>query len=88
MLKAMTRGRTFQKKTHATSKTANGHKPTANGSPRLAVSFDADDFRRAQWFADKRGIPLAEVIRVALWAYLLPVKADADRAAGLEIESE
>lgn len=81
-------GRAFQKKTHTTSKTANGHKPTLNGSPRLAVSFDADDFRRAQWFADKRGLPLAEVIRRALWAYLVPVAADADKDAGLETESE
>lgn len=78
----MNRGRTFQKKTHATSKAANGFRPTDNSSPRLAVSFNADDFRRAQWFANKRGIPLAEVIRLALWAYLVPVAADADKDAG------
>jgi hypothetical protein len=49
-------------------------------SPRLpATSIDEKDLRRLTWLAAKRGKPLASVIRDAVWAYLLPIAADADR---------
>ena len=39
-----------------------------NSSPRIAVSLADDDFRRLQWLADKRGVPLSSVVRDAVWA--------------------
>lgn len=32
--------------------------------------------------ANKHGVPVSNVLRNAVWAYLLPIAADADRAAG------
>jgi hypothetical protein len=50
-------------------------------SPRIAVSLDPDDFRRLAWFAHKKKVPLAEMVRRAVSAYLMPIKVDADNAS-------
>lgn len=55
----------------------NGHRL----SPRIAVSLPPDDMRRLTWLAERKGKPVAAVIRDAVWAYLLPIAADADRDA-------
>ncbi len=52
---------------------------------RIAVSLPPDDMRRLTWWANKHGVPVSNVLRNAVWAYLLPIAADADRAAGLEV---
>jgi hypothetical protein len=54
---------------------ANGHAL----SPRMAFSVNEDDFRRLCWLAKKRNLPVAAVLRDAVWAYLLPIAPDADR---------
>lgn len=51
-------------------------------SPRIAVSLPADDMRHLHWWAEKKGLPVAAILRDAVWPYLLPVAADADREAG------
>ena len=48
-------------------------------SPRIAVSIPDDDMRVLAWWAAKKGKPVASVVRDAVWAYLLPVRADADK---------
>lgn len=50
-------------------------------SPRISLALPADDMRRLTWFAEKKGKPVAAILRDAVWAYLLPVAADADREA-------
>lgn len=50
-------------------------------SPRISVALPADDMRRLTWFAAKKGKPVASILRDAVWAYLLPVAADADKEA-------
>lgn len=45
-------------------------------SPVLAASYDPVDVRCAIWWAQKRGIPLAQVLRDALFAYLFAIRAD------------
>lgn len=79
---------TFHKtrdKRKARGTTSNG-KRERQRSPRIVVSIDADDFRRLAWWANRKGVPTAAVIRDAVRAYLLPVRVDADRAAGLNVD--
>lgn len=69
---------------HSTRKRpANGSARTnANGnklSPRISLALPPDDMRRLTWFAEQKGKPVAAVLRDAVWAYLLPIAADADR---------
>lgn len=52
----------------------NGHKL----NPRIAVTLPEDDFRRLTWLAKKRGVPVAAVLRDAVWAYNLPIAPDDD----------
>lgn len=47
---------------------------------RIAVSLEPDDMRRLTWWAAKNKVPVSSVLRNAVWAYLLPVAADADAA--------
>lgn len=47
-------------------------------SLRIAVSLPPDDMRRLSWLAAKRGVPVASVLRDAVWSYLLPIAIDAD----------
>lgn len=49
-------------------------------SPRIMVTLDEADFRRLTWWAAKKGKPVAAVLRDAVWAYLVPIAADADAA--------
>jgi hypothetical protein len=49
-------------------------------SPRIAVTLNDVEFRRLSWLAAKRGVPVAAVIRDSIFAYLLPIAADADAA--------
>lgn len=72
-----------KRKAHGTTK--NGNR-TERHSPRIVVSIDADDMRRLAWWANRKGVPTAAVIRDAVRAYLLPVRVDADRAAGLDVD--
>lgn len=51
---------------------------------RIMVSVPPEDMRRLTWLAGQRGVPVSKVLRDAVWAYLLPIAPDADRAAGLE----
>ena len=48
-------------------------------SPRISVALPEDDMRRLTWWAAKKGKPVAAVLRDAVWAYLLPIAADADK---------
>lgn len=64
---------------HATRKgCAEGSLSVDDKSPRIAVSLPPDDMRRLAWLAAKRGVPVASVLRDAVWAYLLPIAIDAD----------
>ncbi len=47
---------------------------------RVMASLEQADFRRLAWLARQRKVPVAAVLRDAVWAYLLPIAADADRA--------
>lgn len=47
---------------------------------RVMVSLQPDDMRRLTWWANKHGVPVSNVLRNAVWAYLLPIAADADAA--------
>lgn len=49
---------------------------------RVMVSVPPDDMRRITWLARKRKVPVAKVLRDAVWAYVLPIAADADRDEG------
>ena len=50
----------------------------ANGSksPRLAVSLDRVDFDSLTKLAEQKKIPVAQVLRDAVWAYLLPFRGE------------
>ena len=50
-----------------------------NGPRRICVTLDADGFRRMAWLARKRGVPMNTVLADAVYAYVLPISADADR---------
>lgn len=43
------------------------------------MSLPPDEMRRLVWLALRRGVPVAQVLRDAVHAYLLPIRADADR---------
>lgn len=68
---------TRRKKPGAGSQHGNemGHKL----SPRISLALPPDDMRRLHWWAAKKGKPVAAILRDAVWAYLLPVAADADK---------
>jgi hypothetical protein len=46
----------------------------AGNMVRIMASVDSADFRLLQALANKREIPVAKVLRDAVWAYLLPLK--------------
>lgn len=73
----MNRG-SWQKKTVKRRERAKGF--TGRGkytiSPRITASFDAEDFRVLTAFAHDKQRSVADVLRDALFAYLLPVRAD------------
>lgn len=48
---------------------------------RIMVSLPPDDMRRITWLAQKRNVPVASVLRDAVWTYTLPIAIDADKAA-------
>lgn len=52
-----------------------------NGPRRICVTLDADSFRRMAWLARKRGVPMNTVLASAVYSYVLPISADADREA-------
>ncbi len=45
-----------------------------------AAGVSASDVRRLRWWARTAGKPLAAILQDAVWAYLLPIAADADAA--------
>jgi hypothetical protein len=49
-----------------------------DGPRRICVTLDADGFRRMAWLARKRGVPMNAVLADAVYAYVLPIAADAD----------
>lgn len=51
-----------------------------NGPRRIVVTLDADSFRRMAWLARKRGVPMNTILADAVYAYCLPIAADADAA--------
>lgn len=53
----------------------------AGNLSRIMVSLPPDDMRRLTWLAERRKIPVARLLRIAVWAYLLPIAPDADAAA-------
>lgn len=85
----MTRGRSFHSKPHKDQTIVRGHRKNGvDGNelyPRIVATLDPDDFRRLVWLAKQRRVPVASIIRAAVHAYLLPIRADADRAAGLDV---
>jgi non-ribosomal peptide synthetase component F len=42
----------------------------------ISVDLPTDDLARLTWWAEKKGVPVAVVLRDAVWAYLLPVRDD------------
>lgn len=44
--------------------------------PRIAVTLDEVDFANINWLAAQKGIPVAQVLRDAVWAYLLPYRTN------------
>lgn len=48
-------------------------------SPRIALSLPADDMACLVWWAAKKGVPVASVLRNAVWAYLQVVRAEFER---------
>lgn len=52
---------------------------------RIMASMDPADFERLQWLADKRQVPVSSVIRDAVWAYIQPIKTEADAARAAAI---
>lgn len=61
------------------TKRAQGSAPGACVSPRIAVSLPEDDMACLVWWAAKKGVPAATVLRNAVWAYLQCVRADFER---------
>lgn len=49
-----------------------------DGPRRICVTLDADGFRRMAWLARQRGVPMNAVLADAVYAYVLPIAADAD----------
>ena len=58
------------------------YKDVENGPRRICVTLDSDGFRRMAWLAKKRGVPMNTVLQDAVYAYCLPIAADADAEAG------
>lgn len=42
--------------------------------PRISITLPENDFRDLNWLAAKKGKPIAEIMRDAVWAYLLPFR--------------
>lgn len=57
-----------------TKRTAKGAR--AGRMVRVMASVDPADFAILQELAAKKQIPVAKVLRDAVWAYVLPLKAD------------
>lgn len=49
---------------------------------RVMASLEPADFRRLSLLARRRKVPVARVLRDAVYAYMLPIAADADRETG------
>jgi len=58
-----------------------------DGPRRICVTLDADGFRRMAWLARKRGVPMNAVLADAVYAYVLPIAADADAATKFDKEA-
>jgi hypothetical protein len=50
---------------------------------RVMVSLPPEDMRRLTWLAERRKLPVAKLLRIAVWAYLLPIAVDADEVAAI-----
>jgi uncharacterized protein YfaQ (DUF2300 family) len=50
---------------------------------RIMVSLPPEDMRRLTWLAERRKLPVAKLLRIAVWAYLLPIAVDADEVAAI-----
>lgn len=61
-------------------KPATGSQAKRMGLVRIMASIPPDDFRRLTWLAAKRKVPVSNVLRDAVYAYLMPIAPDADRA--------
>lgn len=61
------------------AKRARGSAPGDCVSPRIAVSLPEADMACLCWWAAKKGVPVATVMRNAVWAYLQCVRADFER---------
>lgn len=55
------------------------YKDVPNGPRRICVTLAPDSFRRMAWLARKRKVPMNAVLSDAVYAYCLPIAADADR---------
>lgn len=64
--------RGFQERSHPTSKVAQGHRTKGKSErrPRLTVSFVEADFWAAQRIAEATGVPLSQVVRDAVRAFV------------------
>lgn len=58
------------------------YKGVENSPRRIMVTLDNDGFRRMAWLARKRGVPMNAVLQDAVYAYCLPIAADADAEVG------
>ena len=66
---------------HATRTKRQAQGAKTGNMVRVMCSLDPDDMRRITWWANKKGVPVAYMLRLAVWAYLRPIAEDADRAA-------
>lgn len=51
-------------------------------SPRIVVSLPPADMELLTWWAAKKGVPVATVLRNAVWSYLQCVRPDFERERG------
>jgi len=52
---------------------------------RVAVSLPEEDMRRVLWLAEQRKVPAAKILRDAVWAYMLPIRTQADAAKAASV---
>ncbi len=43
---------------------------------RIMGSFPAEDWKCIVWLAKKRGVPVANVLRDAVFSYVMPIRPD------------
>lgn len=64
------------RKRHRVAKGVALYKGVKNSPRRIIVTMTPDDWRCMSYLAEKRNVPMQQVMQDAIYAYCLPIRAD------------